>query len=158
MLGCGGRKGRCGKRYERRCRKVCWGVGEVRGDVGKGEVREEMRGSVLGPHTQTHFPTPLPFLPPHPFPTCPILSPISFRHMPTHFPTHPIHSPTLLHSPHTPTHFSTPPPTPPYLFPQLPSPPPTHFPTHPMHSPTPLPTSSPTVSIMWQSYHVTTLP
>ena len=36
MLGCGGRKGRCGKRYERRCRKVCWGVGEVRGDVGKG--------------------------------------------------------------------------------------------------------------------------
>ena len=45
MLGCGGRRGRCGKRYERRRRKVCWGVKEVRGDVGKGEgneVREEM--------------------------------------------------------------------------------------------------------------------
>ena len=39
MLGCKGRKGRCGKRYKRKCRKVCWGVGEVRGDVGKGEVR-----------------------------------------------------------------------------------------------------------------------
>ena len=32
MLGCGGR---CRKRYERRCRKVCGGVGEVMGDVGK---------------------------------------------------------------------------------------------------------------------------
>ena len=40
MLGCGGRKEGCGKRYERRCRKVGWGVGEVRGDVGKGEGRE----------------------------------------------------------------------------------------------------------------------
>ena len=56
MLGCGGRKGRCGKRYERRCRKVCLDVGEVTGDVGKvrgNEVKEEMRGSVgrsvLGP-------------------------------------------------------------------------------------------------------------
>ena len=29
VLGCMGRKGRCGKRYERRCRKVCWGVGEM---------------------------------------------------------------------------------------------------------------------------------
>ena len=38
---------------------MCWGVGEVRGDVGKGEVGEEMWGSVLGPHTQTHFPTPV---------------------------------------------------------------------------------------------------
>ena len=36
MLGCGGRKGRCGKRDER-CRKVCWVVGEVRGDLRKGE-------------------------------------------------------------------------------------------------------------------------
>ena len=37
-VGVWGRKGRCGKRYyERRCRKVCWGMGEVRGDVGKGE-------------------------------------------------------------------------------------------------------------------------
>ena len=54
MLGCGGRKERCGKRYERRRRKVCWGVREARGDVKKGEgseVREEMWGSVLGPHT-----------------------------------------------------------------------------------------------------------
>ena len=44
MLGC---EGRCGKRYERRCRKVCWGVGEVRRDVGKSEVREEMLGTVF---------------------------------------------------------------------------------------------------------------
>ena len=58
MLGCGGRKGRCRKRYESRCRKVCWVVGEVRGDVGKGEGSEEMWGSVLGPHPLTHFPTP----------------------------------------------------------------------------------------------------
>ena len=50
MLGCEGRKGRCEKRFKRRCRKVCWGVWEVRGDVGKGEVRK-MWGSVLGPHT-----------------------------------------------------------------------------------------------------------
>ena len=38
-------KERCEKRYERKCRKVCWGVGEVRGDVRKGEgseVKEEM--------------------------------------------------------------------------------------------------------------------
>ena len=34
MLGSGGRKERCGKRYKRRCRKVCWGVGAVRGDAG----------------------------------------------------------------------------------------------------------------------------
>ena len=26
-----------GKMYERRCRKVCWGVGEARGDVEKGQ-------------------------------------------------------------------------------------------------------------------------
>ena len=68
-----------------------------------------------------------------------------------------VHSPTpptLLHSPH--------------IFPYLPPHPntlptapltslytPTHFPSHPMHSPTPLPTSSPTVWIMWQSYDVT---
>ena len=37
MLRCGGRKGICEKRYERKCRKVCRGVGEVRGDVRKGE-------------------------------------------------------------------------------------------------------------------------
>ena len=105
---------------------MCWGVGEVRGDVGKGEgseVREEMWGSVLRPHTLTHFHTP------------PIPLPTSFLHTPTHFPTHPIHSPTLLlctpHTsfltcPHTPTHFPTPATTPPpYLFLQLPLPPPT---------------------------------
>ena len=36
MLGCGGtgRKGRCGKWYDRKYGKVCWGVGEVREDVG----------------------------------------------------------------------------------------------------------------------------
>ena len=39
-VGVCGRKGRCGKRYKRRCRKVCWGVGEVRADVGKGEGSE----------------------------------------------------------------------------------------------------------------------
>ena len=67
-----GRKGRSGKRFKRRCRKVCWGVGEVRGDVWKGEVREmwgSVGGSVLGPHTLTHFPRPPSFLSPHPLPT-----------------------------------------------------------------------------------------
>ena len=36
--------------YKRKCRKVCWGVGEVREDVGKGEGSKvkEMWGSVLG--------------------------------------------------------------------------------------------------------------
>ena len=34
--GMGGDVGR-GTGYERRCWKVCWGVGEARGDVGKGE-------------------------------------------------------------------------------------------------------------------------
>ena len=138
-----GRKGRCGKRYERRCRKVCWGVGEVRGDVGKGkgnEVREmwgSVGGSVLGSHTLTHFPTPPPFLSP-PANTFPY-SPHTLCHTPPHT--------SFLTSQHTSLHL------PPHLFPQLPSPPytPTHF---PMHSSTPLPT----VSIMWQSYHVTMLP
>ena len=49
---------------------MCWGVGEVRGDVGKSEEREMLGSvgrSVLGPHTLTHFPTPLPFFSPHPF-------------------------------------------------------------------------------------------
>ena len=125
-----------GRGIRGRCRKVCWGVGKVRGDVGKGEMRKEMWGSVLGPHTLTHFPTP-----PH------ILS-----HTPTHFfspytllpplPTHPIHSTTLLHSPHV---FPYLPPHPkafPYTSPTpLPAAPlmspctPTHFLTHLMHSP-----------------------
>ena len=33
---------------------MCWGVGEVRGDIGKGEVRKmwgSVGGSVLGSHT-----------------------------------------------------------------------------------------------------------
>ena len=37
MLGCGGGKGRCGgyiRSCGERCREVCWGVGEVRGDGG----------------------------------------------------------------------------------------------------------------------------
>ena len=103
---CVGMWGRCRKRYERRCRKVWWDVGEVRGDEGKSgesQVREEMLGrSVLGPH----FPTPLPLLSPHPFPshqhTSP-LTPCTLPHIfpyppytPTHFPTHPMHSPTPL--------------------------------------------------------------
>ena len=99
--------------YKRRCRKVCWGVGEVREDVRKGvrsEVKEEIWGSVLGPHTLTHFPTPS----------------LSSPHTPTP------HVNTLPHSPHTlstpiPTHLSLSPPhfptPPPYLFPHLPSPP-----------------------------------
>ena len=115
MLGCGGRKGRCGRRYERRCRKVCWGVGEVRGDVGKGEGGDV--GKCVGaPHPNTFyysFPIPLP---------------TSFHHTPTQFPTHSIHSstplPTLLHSqyifPFLPTHFPIPTLHPPYFFPQLP--------------------------------------
>ena len=135
MLRCRGRKGRCGKRYERRCRKVCWGMGEVRVDVRKGEVREEMWESVLGPHTLTHFPTPHPFLSPHPSPslqhTSP-LTPYTFPHPSPHFST--LHTSFLTH-PLTPTHFPTPPPTPPIPLPTAPYNP-THFPTHPMHSPT----------------------
>ena len=106
-----------------RCRKVCWGVKEVRGDVGKGEVREEMWEVCWGP-TPSTFPY-----------TSPIPLPTSFPHAPIHFPTplptHPIHSPTLLHSPHifsylphTLTHFPTPPltspPTSSHSYPDLP--------------------------------------
>ena len=136
--------------YASRCRKVCWGVGEVREDAGT-EVREEMLGrvrrSVLGPHTPTHFPTPLPFLYP-PANTLP-------------------HSPhTLSHTSPLPTHLSLPPPTPHHTSPYIPHTSfhsslhlplvytLTHFPTHPMHSPTPLPAAL----IMWQSCHVTMLP
>ena len=71
---------------------MCWDVGEVRGDVGKGEVRE-MWVSELGPHTITHFHTPPPFLSPHPFPT------------------RPLHPNTLPHSPHALSHTS------PHIFP-----------------------------------------
>ena len=44
VLGCGGGKGRCGER----CREVCCGVREIRGDGGCGEVLEEVWESVLG--------------------------------------------------------------------------------------------------------------
>ena len=94
---------------------MCWGVGEVR----KGEGSEEMWGSVLGPHTLTHFTTPPPVLP----------------LTPTHFPTHPIHFPTLLHSPHIFSYSSPHPNTLPYTSFHSSPYTPTHFPTHPMHSP-----------------------
>ena len=71
---------------------MCWGVGKVRGDVGKGEMRKEMWGSVLGPHTLTHFPTP-----PH------ILS-----HTPTHFLSPYTLLPPFPLTPYTLPHFSTP--------------------------------------------------
>ena len=115
---------------------MCWVVGEVRGDIRKGEeseVREEMWGSVLGLHTRTHFTT----SPPH-----------SSPHIP------PPHANTLPHLPHTlshtsplPTHLSLLIPTPQHTSLHLPphtsshSSPHLHLhpntlPTHPMHSPT----------------------
>ena len=113
-MGCGGRKGRREKRYERRCRKVCWGVGEVRVDVGKGEGREEMRGSrpMLGPHTLTHFSTHPPFLSPHPLPTRQHISPLTPYTLPHPSPhifpcllPHPNTLPyTSHHIPHTSSH------------------------------------------------------
>ena len=127
-VGVWGEEETCGKRYER-CRKVCWGVGEVRKDVRKGEgseVGEEMWGSVLGPHTLTHFPThpnpmhfttPLPTLhhSPHIFPyssphpnTLPYTSPHTSSHSSPHLSQHPN---TLPHSPHALFHTS------PHIFP-----------------------------------------
>ena len=92
------------------------------GDVGKGEGnedREEMWGNlvgcVLGPHTLPHFPTPPPFLSPHAFPTPQHTSPLTPYTL-AHFSTP--HT-SFLTSQHTSLHL------PPYLFPQLPSPPPT---------------------------------
>ena len=115
---------------------MCWGVEEVRGDVGKGEVKEmwgSEGGSVVGtPHHNT-----LPWTSPNPLPT-------SFTHKPSHFPTHPIpvHSPTPLHFPHIFPCLHPHPNTLPYTSPHTPhtapttSPfTPTHFPTNPMHSP-----------------------
>ena len=149
-VGVWGRNGRSGKRYER-CRKVCWGVGEVKEDAGKGEVREEMWVSVgervLGPNTLTNLPTPPPFL--SPLANTPLYSPHTFStplptllHSPDIFPYLPPHPNTLPytlpHTPNTSSHSS------PYT--------PTCFPTHPIALSTPLPTSSPTVSIMWRSY------
>ena len=121
-----------GRGIRGRCGKVCWGVGKVRGDVGKGEVRKEMWGSVLGPHTLTHFPTPPHILSSY---ANTLLLPI---HSLTPLPTHPIHSTTLLHSPHVFPYLPPHPKTFPYTSPTAPlmSPyTPTHFPTHPMHSP-----------------------
>ena len=148
MLGCGGRKG-CGKRYERRCMKVSWDVGEIRGDVGKGEGRE-MWGikSVLGLHTSTHFRTSSSLPSPHPFPTRQHTSPLA----PYTFP-HPPHTSPL------PTHLSLLPPTPPHISSHSSSDLPLHPNTLP-YSPhalshTFLPTSYPTVSLMWRSYQVT---
>ena len=116
MLGCGARRGDVGRGMKGRCRKVCWGVGVVRGDVGKGEMRE-MWGSVLRPHTLTHFPTPCPFLSPHPFPT---RQHTSSPHTLCHTPPHSPHTGTLSHTSPLPTHLSLPPPHPytfPYTFP-----------------------------------------
>ena len=129
----------------------CDGVwGGVRGNVGKGEGRD-MWGikSVLGPHTSIHFPTSSPLPCPHPFPTRQHTSPLT----PYTFPHPPLTS--FLTSPHTPTHFPTSFPTSPYLFPDLLLHPNTlPYSPHAL-SHTSLPTSYPTVSIMWQSYEVT---
>ena len=102
-----------------------------------------MWGSVLGPHTQTHFPTPPPLLSPHantlPYSPHTLLTPL-----PTHLSLPPLH--TFLHLPplpHTSSHSSL----------HLPLHPNT-LPTHPMHSPIPPSISSPAVSIMWRRYHV----
>ena len=135
------------------------GCGGGKGDVGKGEGRE-MWGikSVLGPHTSTHFPTSFPLPSPHPFPTrqhTSPLTPYTFPHPPH---TSPLPTHLSLPPPHTLTHFPTSPPHPPYLLPQLPD-----LPLHPNTLPysphalshTSLPTSYPTVLIMWRSYQVT---
>ena len=76
-----------------------------------GKVRKEIWGSVLGPHTLTHFPTPLHILSSHAN-TLPL--PI---HSPTPLPTHPIHSTTLLHSSHVFPYLPPHPKTFPYTFP-----------------------------------------
>ena len=88
-----------------------------------------MWGSVLGPHTLTHFPTPPPFLSPHPFPHANTLShsPHKVSHTPPHTSPLPTYLTLLIPTPqHTSLH-------PPHLFPQLPSPPST--PQHIPHSP-----------------------
>ena len=131
-------RGDVGRGMRGRCRKVCWGVKEVRGDVGRGEGGDV--GKYVGAAHPAHFPTPPPFLSPHPFPT---RQHTSSLHTLFHTPPHSSHN-TLPHfstshtsfltSPHTPTHFPTPPiplPTASLTSPYTP----THFPTHPMHSP-----------------------
>ena len=99
----------------------------MRGGVGKVKGREEMWGSVLGPHTQIHFPTPPPFLSPH----ANTLSQSPHTGRLSHTPPHT----SFLASPHTPTQFSTPPPIP------LPTTPytPTHFPLTTCTLPTSVP-------------------
>ena len=112
-------------------------MGEVRGDVGKGEGRE-MWGikSVLRPHTSTHFPTSSPLPSPHPFPTrqhTSPLTPYTFLHFSTphtSFLTSPTPHHISLHLPPHP-HISS------HSSPDLPLHP-THFLIHPMHSPTSL--------------------
>ena len=67
---------------------------EVKGDVGKGEMRE-MWGSVLGPHTLTHFSAPPPFLSPlantlpHSSHTFSCTLPYTSSHSSPHLPLHP---------------------------------------------------------------------
>ena len=107
---------------------------------------------VLGPHTSTHFPTSSPLPYPHPFPTRQHTSPLT----PYTFP-HPPHISFLtsftpqyisLHLPHTP-HISS------HSSPDLPLHPNTlPYSPHAL-SHTFLPTSYPTVLIMWRSYQVT---
>ena len=66
---CWGVRGDVGKgmRGGVQCKKVCWGVGKVRGDGEKGEeMWGSVGGSVLGPHTSSFFytsPISLPTLP-----------------------------------------------------------------------------------------------
>ena len=89
----------------------------------QGKVREEMWGSVLGPHTLTYFSTPPPFLSPRAN-TLPY-SPHIFPYLPTHFPTPPPTPPiplltAPLTSPYNPTHFPTNPCTLPHLYPHPP--------------------------------------
>ena len=126
---------------------MCWGMGEVRVDVKKGEGGDVGR-CVRDPHPNT-----LPYTSPIPLPTSlPLTS--------THFPTHPIHFPTplptLLHSPHIFPYSSPHPNTLPYTFHiSFRSSP--HLPLHPNTLPHSPHAFSPTVWIMWQSYHVTML-
>ena len=122
VLGCGKR---C--RYERRCKKVCWGVGEVSGDVGKSEGGNVGK-CVRAPHlntlpctslipflTRQHTSPLTPYTLPHPYPhfSSPHTSFLSSLHTPTHFPTPlptaPLTSPytptnTFPHSPHALSH------------------------------------------------------
>ena len=127
-------------------------------------------GSVLGPHTLTHFSRPPPFLSPqaNTLPDSPHTGTLS--HTPPHtfpLPTHlslPLPTPqhTSPHTPHTsspyhlPTHLSLPLPTPQHTSPHTSPYTPTHFPTNPMHSPYIFLHSFDYVAKL--RYHVTMLP